>query len=503
MTEAAAPSLWLVRDDLQRLVDALRAQGRRVLGPVVREGVLRFDEIRAIDELPEGWSDEQSPGRYRLAQRADDDELFGVVSGPGSLKPHVFAPREPLLQIEMDAASGPGRPFRAEPIAPDAEPLAILGVRACDLAGARGSGPRLPRRSLRRPELRGAPRAALPGRGRLHALGVDLLLRVDGHRARAARGAPHDIALTELDGGFVARAGSDAGAALLDFARRSRAAPAAQRSRRERERLSRRAPRGMQRASAARVGARAALRQSRSPALGRRSPSAACRAPTARWSAPPASATTCATNRPSISSGSVRVREWDSCFNVEHSPHPRPRLPPAHPRALPAVAGPQAGELGRSVRHLGLRRLRALHRVVPRRHRPHRGGRRDRGDGRALVSGPPFAIGDASRAGGDRRQAFLRRRSLRLPPATRRARRARRASRSSPGSSTWSTRQASARSRSRSRRIPTDLDLEHTIRIVGRTTQRDRGDGAGRRARRCADPTGAAGRSPRRAAATC
>ena len=47
--------------------------------------------------------------------------------------------------------------------------------------------------------------------------------------------------------------------------------------------------------------------------------------------------------------------------------------------ALPPVDDPQAGHLDRPVRHLGLRRLRALHHLVPGGDRHHRGGRGDPG----------------------------------------------------------------------------------------------------------------------------
>jgi hypothetical protein len=51
---------------------------------------------------------------------------------------------------------------------------------------------------------------------------------------------------------------------------------------------------------------------------------------------------------------------------------------PAAPRVaqqpVPAVAHPQAGHLARPVRQLRLCRMRAVHRVVPGGHRPHRGG---------------------------------------------------------------------------------------------------------------------------------
>jgi ferredoxin len=206
---------WLAPADLERLLDALRARGHRVLGPVVRDGALVFDDVCGLDDLPRGWRDAQAPGRYRLEQTGADT-FFDVVHGPGSLKPHVFAPREALLRIEMDGST-PGRPFHAETIAPDAPPLAILGVRACDLAGLAVQDRVFLRDRFPDP-------AYATRRERLFLIAVGCTRAVATCFCDAMETGPqpwrdprsaYDIALTELDGGFLARAGSEAGEALL------------------------------------------------------------------------------------------------------------------------------------------------------------------------------------------------------------------------------------------------------------------------------------------------
>lgn len=115
--------------DLQRLLDILNAKGYRVVGPMVREGSVVWETIRLVLDLPIGWRDQQEPGRYRLEQTGSN-EIFGVVHGPQSLKPFVFAPHEPLLQIERSKDG-----FTAHPTPPQPDKLAIIGARACDLAG--------------------------------------------------------------------------------------------------------------------------------------------------------------------------------------------------------------------------------------------------------------------------------------------------------------------------------------------------------------------------------
>ena len=123
-TCAALPAV-----DLQRLLDALSAKGYRTVGPTVREGAVVWETISRVSDLPIGWRDQQEPGRYRLEQTGSN-EVFGVVHGPQSLKPVVFAPREPLLQIERSKDG-----FTTHPTLPQSDKVAIIGARACDLAG--------------------------------------------------------------------------------------------------------------------------------------------------------------------------------------------------------------------------------------------------------------------------------------------------------------------------------------------------------------------------------
>jgi len=114
---------------LQRLLDVLDAKGYRIVGPVVRDGAVVWETIRRLSDLPVGWRDHQEPGRYRLEQTGSS-HVFGIVHGPHSLKPFAFAPREPLLQIER--ANGG---LAVHPRLPHPEKVAVIGARACDLAG--------------------------------------------------------------------------------------------------------------------------------------------------------------------------------------------------------------------------------------------------------------------------------------------------------------------------------------------------------------------------------
>jgi ferredoxin len=206
---ASATPRWLPHADLQRLIDALRGGGHRVLGPVVRENALHWGDVERVADLPVGWHDEQAPGHYRLEHGAGG-AVFGVVSGHAGVKPHVFTPHEVLFEI---AGDGPGRVFDARPRIPRSERIALLGVRSCDLA-ALAIQDRIFLRD-RFPDPHYAAR-----RSGLFLIAVGCTRTVStcfcastgtGPAPRAA----HDVALTELEDGFVVRAGSDAGLAFV------------------------------------------------------------------------------------------------------------------------------------------------------------------------------------------------------------------------------------------------------------------------------------------------
>jgi sulfhydrogenase subunit beta (sulfur reductase) len=106
----------LERDALDELLDAIRRRGFRLVGPVLRDGSICYDDITSAADLPAGWTDEQDGGTYRLRRR-DDDALFGYNVGPHSWKKYLFPPSARLWPPEPEPA----------------EKFAFIGVRACEL----------------------------------------------------------------------------------------------------------------------------------------------------------------------------------------------------------------------------------------------------------------------------------------------------------------------------------------------------------------------------------
>jgi ferredoxin len=195
------------KQHLQELIDCLRASGHRVVGPVERDGTVLVDEVRRVADLPVGRRDRQEPGVWRM-EPGVAGEVFGVVHGPSSLKEFLFAAREPLLEIHRD-----GEGLAVAELVPADEPIAVLGVRACDLAGA-GRQDRI----FLHDRVRDTHYEAR--RSRVFVVAVQCTRSVStcfcsSMGTGPALGGGYDVALTELEHGFVARSGSEAGAALL------------------------------------------------------------------------------------------------------------------------------------------------------------------------------------------------------------------------------------------------------------------------------------------------
>ena len=114
---------------LETLIAVLQRRGFRVLGPTVRDGAVVYADLESAAELPIGWKDVQEPGSYRL-ERRDDAARFGYAVGPHSWKQFLFPPR-----LRLWAASRTEKGFEVTPDPPPDRPLALIGVRACELHG--------------------------------------------------------------------------------------------------------------------------------------------------------------------------------------------------------------------------------------------------------------------------------------------------------------------------------------------------------------------------------
>lgn len=299
------------REGLASLFEALRLDGFDVLGPTVRDGAIVYGQLQSIADLPEGWTDRQDAGRYRLERRGDR-ALFGYNVGPHSWKQFLFPPVERLWHARKD-----GQDISIAAEAPAPTKYAFIGVRACELHAMSiqdrvflGGRYRDPGYGTRRND------AFIVAVNCSQAAATCFCVSMQsGPRARSG----FDLALTELldgdDHEFVVEAGSEAGRGML------RRLPAA-------------------RASAAQLAAADAVVRRTAQHMGRRLETDGLKAllqanpDHPRWEevaerclscgnctmvCPTCFCTNVEDHSDLAGSGADRVRKWDSCFTMDFS----------------------------------------------------------------------------------------------------------------------------------------------------------------------------------------
>jgi formate hydrogenlyase subunit 6/NADH:ubiquinone oxidoreductase subunit I len=195
--------LFFDKSKLQSLLDELRYRGYCVVGPTVDQEAIVYSEICSTAQLPQGWTDEQAPGHYRL-QRRSDDAWFGFVVGPHSWKKYLFPPKSTLLSAQKTESG-----WSFIPMAADSTSYALLGVRACELAAMRIQDRVFLEGPYQDPIYR-------ERRERLFVVAVNCTQAASTCFCTSMNTGPRcengfDLALTELDNGFLCEVGSDRG----------------------------------------------------------------------------------------------------------------------------------------------------------------------------------------------------------------------------------------------------------------------------------------------------
>jgi ferredoxin len=191
--------------DLDRLFEVLRADGRSIVGPTVRDSAIVLAELSTPADLPAGWGVQLDGGSYRLRRRGDGLR-FAHSAGPQSWKQFLHPPRDKVWSATRD-----GTDLRFAEEEPAAPRLALLGVRPCDLRAIQ----------VLDHVLGDAGRYA-SRRAAVFIVTVNCTEPGETCFCVSAGGGPgadsgFDIGLTERpDGTFVAWAGSDAGTLVLD-----------------------------------------------------------------------------------------------------------------------------------------------------------------------------------------------------------------------------------------------------------------------------------------------
>ena len=116
-------------DQLQSLLDKLQNTGYTCIGPQARDGAIIYDEINSVEQLPQGISDNQQPGSYTLTNN-NSTNFFDWANGPQAIKPLLFSAKEKLWQSQQSVDGQ----ITFKSCEPEPKPVAIIGARACDIA---------------------------------------------------------------------------------------------------------------------------------------------------------------------------------------------------------------------------------------------------------------------------------------------------------------------------------------------------------------------------------
>lgn len=119
---------YLARPALEDLIQVLRKQGYSVLGPRLVDGTVSLQPLESAAQLPKGLSDEQDGGSYRVVE-GEPAFTFQFVVGPDGPKRYLFPSHMRLFEFHIEADN-----FVLDVGPPQVPKLAMLGVRACELA---------------------------------------------------------------------------------------------------------------------------------------------------------------------------------------------------------------------------------------------------------------------------------------------------------------------------------------------------------------------------------
>jgi formate hydrogenlyase subunit 6/NADH:ubiquinone oxidoreductase subunit I len=202
----------LKANQLGTLIQVLLQRGYEVVGPTVRDGAIIYDRILSPEQLPDGWTDEQEPGHYRL-KRSRDQAFFGYSVGPQSWKKYLHP-----ADVQLCSAERQGTTFQI--LNNQVQPkllFAFLGVRACELAAIAVQDRVLLHDKFRDPtyEQRGAGKFIVAVQCTRAAPTCFCASMGTGPRVSGG----FDLALTELDGEkghrFLMQSGSERGGEVL------------------------------------------------------------------------------------------------------------------------------------------------------------------------------------------------------------------------------------------------------------------------------------------------
>lgn len=197
---------FLPHDRLQDLIIALN-KNHKCIGPQVCDGAIVYDSLTDVSQLPRGAREEQLPGSYKL-KTLNSNQFFLWANSMQAIKPLLFKPHETLWYVKKKDGS-----LHFEPNDQKEKPVAIFGARACDIAAMVIQDKIFTQDKYININYQRR-------RENLFVVGVDCTYSSDNCFCVSAGGSTEvkdnfDIAMTELEDGFIARFKTDKGKKLL------------------------------------------------------------------------------------------------------------------------------------------------------------------------------------------------------------------------------------------------------------------------------------------------
>jgi len=116
------------KNEFTGIFKLLQQKGYTVIAPSVENKAIVYKEIEDISDLPIGWTDEQTNGKYKLKKRSDK-ALFGYNCSPQTWKKFFFPPKENIAYISVTPDGG----FESKPYIAPFKKYAIIGMKSCEI----------------------------------------------------------------------------------------------------------------------------------------------------------------------------------------------------------------------------------------------------------------------------------------------------------------------------------------------------------------------------------
>lgn len=191
------------------MLDYFKQNGYKCLAPHYQDDSINYAEITKASELPWGYIDEQQPGYYRVT-KTDTKQAFSFTLPAASVKPMLFKAKENIWKVKRNDNGK----LVFEPVV-EFEKIAVFGIRPCDLRGIETQDRVFMQNSYN--DIRYTKRRENQFIVAMNCTSAhyNCFCITLGDAPRADKG--YDLAMTEIEQGFVTEIGSDAGRKLLNY----------------------------------------------------------------------------------------------------------------------------------------------------------------------------------------------------------------------------------------------------------------------------------------------